>query len=109
MTNINNLTASKRAAITLLDFCIVQERGKLHIFYSEASNEEMLHWTWRKSGSRGAIGAIGPPKTYESNFIHHDFVQFGKQHSRCKTIFPSIYLSQQICEVHVVSLTAENP
>jgi len=43
MTNINNLTASKRAAITLLDFCIVQERGKLHIFYSEASNEEMLH------------------------------------------------------------------
>ena len=23
-----------------------------------------------------------PPKTYESNFIHHDFGQFGKQHSR---------------------------
>jgi len=24
--------------------------------------------------------AIAPSKTYESNFIHHDFVQFGKQH-----------------------------
>jgi len=30
----------------------------------------------------GAIGAIFPPKTYKSNFFHHDFVQFGKQHSR---------------------------
>jgi len=29
-----------------------------------------------------AIGAIAPLKIYESNFIHHDFVQFGKQHSR---------------------------
>ena len=28
----------------------------------------------------GAIGVIDPPETYESNFIHHDFVQFGKQH-----------------------------
>ena len=25
-----------------------------------------------------AIGVIAPPKTYESNFFHHDFVQFGK-------------------------------
>jgi len=25
-----------------------------------------------------AIGAIAPPKTYESNFFHHDFLQFGK-------------------------------
>jgi len=30
---------------------------------------------------RGAIEANPSPKTYESNFIHHDFVQFGKQHS----------------------------
>ena len=29
-----------------------------------------------------AIGVIAPPKTYESNLFHHDFVQFGKQHSR---------------------------
>ena len=28
-----------------------------------------------------------PPKIYESNFIHHDIVQLGKQHS------PSIVLS----------------
>jgi len=29
--------------------------------------------------SKKAIGAIVPPKTYESNFIHHGFVQFGKR------------------------------
>jgi len=23
-------------------------------------------------------GTIAPPKTYQSNFIHHNFVQFGK-------------------------------
>jgi len=26
-----------------------------------------------------AIGAIAPPKTYKSNFFHHDFVQFRKK------------------------------
>jgi len=59
----------------------------------------------RKSqgGSRG--GGDRPPKAYESNFIHHDFVQFGKQHSRCKIILGSIVLSQRSCEVHVISLT----
>ena len=36
----------------------------------------------------GRIGAIAPPKTYESNFIHHNFVQFGKQPSRYKAILP---------------------
>ena len=30
--------------------------------------------------SKKAIGAIAPTKTYESNFIHHDFVQLGTQH-----------------------------
>jgi len=29
----------------------------------------------------GAIGVIFPPKTYECNFIHHDFLQIGKQNS----------------------------
>ena len=27
-------------------------------------------------------GAIAPRKTYENTFIYHDFVQFGKHHSR---------------------------
>ena len=30
----------------------------------------------------GAIGAIAPPKPYESNFIHHNILQFRKQHTR---------------------------
>ena len=49
-----------------------------------------------------------PPKTYESNFSHHDFVQFGKQHSRYKASLPSIVLSQQCCEVYFISLTVVN-
>ena len=58
----------------------------------------------------GAIGAISPPKTYESiSLLTHDFVQFGKQHSRYKAILPSIVLSQQCCEVYFISLTVVNP
>jgi len=35
-----------------------------------------------KGGSKGGDwGCRLPPKIYESNFIHHNFVQFGKQHS----------------------------
>jgi len=41
-----------------------------------------------------------PPKIYGSNFIHHDFVQIGKQHLRYKAIFLSVVLSQQYCEVY---------
>ena len=26
----------------------------------------------------GAIGASAPPESYESNFFHYDFLQFGK-------------------------------
>jgi len=34
----------------------------------------------------GAVpeGGDRPPKTYESNDVHHDFLQFGKQHSQYK-------------------------
>ena len=41
-----------------------------------------------------AIWVIAPPKTYERSFVHHDFVQFGKEHSQFKAILPSIVLSQ---------------
>jgi len=53
-------------------------------------------------------GAIAPAKTYESNFFHHGFVQFGKQHSRYKAILSSTVLSQQCCEVYLISLTVVN-
>jgi len=43
----------------------------------------------------GVIGAIAPLKTYESNFIHHDFVQFREKHSRYQAILPSIILSHR--------------
>jgi len=46
-----------------------------------------------------------PLKTYESNFIHREFLQFGKQHSQYKAILPTIVLSQQCCDVYVISLT----
>jgi len=57
----------------------------------------------------GAIGAIAPPENYESNFIHHDFVQFRKQHSRFKASLLSIVLSQQCCEIYFICLRVVNP
>ena len=49
-----------------------------------------------------ATGAISAPKTNESSFVDHDFVQFGKQNSRYKAILPSIVLSQPSCKVNVI-------
>ena len=42
-----------------------------------------------------------PTKTYESNFIHHNFVQIGKQHSRYQAIFSSI-----VCHSSAVKYTS---
>jgi len=37
-----------------------------------------------RGGSKwGATEAIASPKTYEHSLIHHDVVQFRKQHWRC--------------------------
>jgi len=52
-----------------------------------------------RGGSRGAIGAIAPCKTHESNFIHHDFAQFGKQHIKTKS-------EQVFRQVRIFSLIA---
>jgi len=56
---------------------------------------------WTRDGSRE--GDRPPPKTYESNFFHHDFEQFRKQHSRYRDILASIVLSQQCREVGYTS------
>jgi len=37
------------------------------------------------------VGDHLPPKTYEINFIHHDFLQFGKEHSRYKAILRPLF------------------
>jgi len=50
-------------------------------------------------------GSIAFPKTFERNFFHHDFEEFGKQHSRHTAIKPSISLSQQCCKGYFISLT----
>ena len=60
-----------------------------------------------RGGSRGWLERSHPLKTYESNFVHHAFVQFGKQHSHFKAILPSTVLSQQCCEAYFISLTVE--
>jgi len=52
-----------------------------------------------------AVGSIAPPTTCESNFVHHDFVQFGKEHSRYKVILPPTGLSEQGCKEYFISLT----
>jgi len=50
-----------------------------------------------------------PLKTFESNFIHHDILQFEEQHLRYKTILPSIVLSQNCCEVYFIPPTVTKP
>ena len=50
-------------------------------------------WPFINLGQGRIQGGDHPPKTYESKYIYHDFVQFGKQHSRFKAILPSIVLS----------------
>jgi len=44
-TNINNLTASKQATLTLWDLQHLS-RNKYTFFQNNASNARMLHWTW---------------------------------------------------------------
>ena len=56
-----------------------------------------IRW-WSDWGNRPRI-------TSESNFIHHDSLQFGKQHSRYKAILSSIILSQQCYEVYIFHLS----
>jgi len=69
----------------------------------------------RLNGARSRVdperGDCGdrPPKTYESNNIYHDFLQFGKQYSRYKAILSSIVLLQQFCEGYFISLTVVKP
>ena len=60
-----------------------------------------------RGGSRR--GDAPPPETYKSNFIRHDFVQFGKQYSRIKAILSSIVFSQQCCSVYCIFLTVAKP
>jgi len=69
-----------------------------------------LHYILEQGRIQGeAIGAIVPPKTYESNFFHHNIVQARKQHSRHKASFSFIVLSQQCCEVYFISFTVAKP
>jgi len=62
-----------------------------------------------EAGADPVWGQSSPPETYESKFIHHDFVQFAKQHSRYQAILPSVVFSQQRCEVYFISLAVVNP
>jgi len=44
----------------------------------------------------------GRSKTYESSFIHHVFVQFGKQHWRCKDSLPYIFCHSIVVKQAIV-------
>jgi len=52
---------------------------------------------------------IATPRTVESDFIHHNFLQFRKKHSRYKIIRSSTVLSKQCCGVHLNTLTVVKP
>jgi len=60
------------------------------------SKRTELYWnSYRQRRIRGGttIGAIAPPKTEESNLIHHNFVQFWKPNSPYEGSSSSIVLS----------------
>ena len=75
----------------------------------------------------GHQGAITSTKTDESDFVNHNFVQFGKQHiktnseyffwsmfdlslcSRYEAILSSFVLSQQCCEICFTALIVAKP
>jgi len=60
----------------------------MSIFFKQNSRKLMV------KVYRGTTEAISPSKTYESNFIQHDFLQFEKQHWRYQAFLLSIVLSQ---------------
>jgi len=66
------------------------------------------HVTMAPSAGADPGGGRLPYKIYEIKYIHHDFVQIGKQHLLFKAILLSIILSQQCCEIllYFTSLTA---
>ena len=79
-------------------------------FWWQTSPQRRKLIPYQPGADPGGIGAIAlPPKTYESNFIHNDFVQFRKKHSRYKAIFPSTVLSQQCCDVYFTSPYSSEP
>jgi len=58
------------------------------------------------------------PPVKHGDSIHHAFVQFGKQHSKTNSdgfrhvrhvSLSSIVLSQQCCEIYLISLTVTKP
>jgi len=99
------------------------KNAKVSLFFLALSAYTLEARSPRKHlGGPGVGDRPPPPKTYESNFTDHDFVQFGKQHiktnsfifilshcSRYKAILLSIVLSQQCCEVYFIPLTVAKP
>ena len=74
----------------------------VHVFHRGHSE----HRVDAGADTRGQLWRSPP---YESNFIHHDFVQLRKQHLQYKAILLSIVLSQQCCEVYLISLIVVKP
>ena len=70
---------------------------------------QQLKWPFLAGRIQGDDWGDRPPKTYKSNFIHHDFVQFGKQDSRYEAILQSIVLWQQCCEIYFISFAVIKP
>ena len=92
------------------DICLSWSETRKH--FSLISSCSFCNTTCFHPGAdpgKGGDWGDRPPKTNESNFIHHDFAQFGKQYSRYKGILPSTVLSQQCCEAYFISLAVVNP
>ena len=81
--------------VSLLNVVFCNVAVHLHdINFLQSSLHVLLWW------DQGRIQSP-PTTTYESNFIHHNFVQIGKQHSLYKAIFSSI-----VCHSGAVKYTS---
>ena len=106
LTNIRfNAYNFSTAARVPYAMCSPQSRAFFYFWQRLRAGNIIICW----SAGADPQGRYRPPKIYESNFIRHDFVQIGKQHSRHKVILPSIDLPEQCCEVYFISSTVVNP
>ena len=63
----------------------------------------------RGGSTRGSWGE-SPPKTYEGNIFHHNFGQFGKQHSPYKAILSSnFFVAAMLWSISPFHLPTSSP
>jgi len=99
---------ARKVSVVAKKFCIRVRNILTNLSPNPARLTTLAHVTCHDQGSGADPGvAIAPPKTFESNFIYHNSVQFEKQHSRYKATLSSIAFSQGCCKILHLSYSSE--